>query len=179
MKRIKVIILFVLLLFITYLYLDNKSYYYGFGKGFLSSKLPNYIRPYYRGTDTGNTGFAFVERDIELDIIDNLHPVYLSNNNKIMIKKFLGYNFDQKTVTIKVRDISNKTRYIEIQENSDKNNEDFVFKELSFTKSDIKYIDLDYNLSYFKRIKLIKNISLILSVLSLIYLFRVLYKNKK
>lgn len=167
MKKIKLITALLLIFLSLFLYLDNKSYYYGFGKGYISSKLPYYIRPHYRGSDLGNTGFSFVEKDVNLDILDNLHPTYVSNNNKIIIKKILGYGFDKEIVIVKIEDSFKQKRYVKIYYEK---NVKFSFDELKFMKGDLKYINLDKSLYYFNNVKMIKNIVFLVLCILFFYL---------
>lgn len=168
--------IFVLLLS-AFLYLDNKTYYYGFGKGLISYKLPNYLKPYYSGSDLGNTGFALTENDeTAIDVLNNIFPIYLENNKKIKIKKFLGYGFSEDVIVVKIVDSTNKEIYIRILNN---NKSDYIFDELKSIPKNLRYINLDKDLNYFKKIKLIKNFVLISLILSFIFLLKeILYKKE-
>lgn len=184
--KIKNIIILSVTLLALYLYLDCKTYYYGLGGcGFLSSKLPPRFEIYFGGSDFGNQGMILMEKDMNLLIIRKSDSISTLDNskNKIIVNKFTGYWFDDKTIVAKIKDKSNINRYIQVYEEVTNNlYPKFICKEINYAPNKLerlKYVDLDKSLNYFKRIKLFKNISLILSALFLIYFFRVLYKSKK
>ena len=178
------IILVCVIVLALFLYLDNKAYYYGFGKGYVSSKIPSRFEILFAGSDLGNQGMILKENDLNLHIIRKNDSLFKDEvGKKIIIKQFVGYWFDDKVIVVKLKDKSNNDRYIEVYEEVTNNPyPKFICKETNYATNKLerlKYVDLDKSLSYFKRLKLSKNISLILSALSLIYLFRVLYKSKK
>jgi hypothetical protein len=83
-------------------------------------------------------------------------------------------------IVAKIKDKNNINRYIQVYEEVTNNlYPKFICKEINYAPNKLKrlkYIDLDKSLSYFKKLKLVKNISLILSTLSLVYFFTILYK---
>ena len=183
MRVIKIILVFIIVLTL-FLYLDNKAYYYGFGNGFISSKLPHRFKILFAGSDLGNQGIILKENDMNLHIIRKNDSLFKDEvGKKIIINQFVGYWFDDKIIVAKIKDESNNNRYIQVYEEVTNNPyPKFICKETNYTihkLHEFKYVDLDRSLSYFKKLKLFKNISLILSVLSLMYLLRVLYKSKK
>jgi hypothetical protein len=100
MKMKNIIILSVTLLAL-YLYLDCKTYYYGLGGGgFLSSKLPPRFEIFFGGSDFGNQGMILMEKDMNLLIIRKSNSISTVDNpkNKIIVNKFTGYWFDDKTI---------------------------------------------------------------------------------
>ena len=183
MKVIKIILVFIIVLTL-FLYLDNKAYYYGFGNGFISSKIPSRFEIFFGGSDFGNQGMMLMENDMNLLLIRKNDSLFKDEfGKKIIINQFVGYWFDDKIIVAKIKDESNNNRYIEVYEEVTNNPyPKFICKETNYTihkLHEFKYVDLDRSLSYFKKLKLFKNISLILSVLSLMYLLRVLYKSRK
>jgi hypothetical protein len=180
----KIILVFVIVLAL-FLYLDNKAYYYGLGgSGFLSSKLPPRFEILFAGSDLGNQGMILKENDMNLHIIRKNDSLFKDEvGKKTIINKFVGYWFDDKIIVAKIKDKSNNNRYIEVYEEVTNNlYPKFICKEINYAPNKLerlKYIDLDKSLSYFKKLKLFKNISFFLSALSLIYLFRVLYESKR
>jgi len=172
MKKIKIVIIIYFLLSVSYFYLDCKSYYYGFGKGYISYKLPDYIRPHFRDTDLGNTGFVFVEKDINLNVIDNMYPVDTSNGSLINIKTFLGYGFNKKIIIVKVIDSNDSLRYISVNQT----NSGYRFYELLSMQKGLKYINLDHSISYFNKFKVTKNVLLFVLLIYTFILFLKLLK---
>ncbi|WP_291098457.1 MULTISPECIES: hypothetical protein [unclassified Flavobacterium] len=184
MKKI-IILSFTLL--VLFFYLDSKTYYYGFGNGFFSSKIPHRFEIYFAGSDFGNQGMILEENDMSLLIIHKNGSIFMDDTKKkIIIDKFLGYWFNDKIIIAKVKDKNNNNRYIQVYEEVTNNlYPKFICKEISYSHNEfggLKYIDLDKSLNYFKKLKLIKNISFILCVLSLVYSIKVFYlryKSKK
>jgi hypothetical protein len=184
MKVSKIIIVFVIIILSLFFYLDNKAYYYGFGNGFTSSKLPRRFEIFFGGSDFGNQGMMLMENDMNLLIIRKNDSLFEDESvKKIIINQFVGYWFNDKVIVAKIKDKSNNNKYIEVYEEvTNKPYPKFICKEINYTPNkldELKYVDLDKSLSYFKSLKIFKNISLILSALSIIYLFIVFYKNKK
>ena len=183
MRVSKIVLVFVIVLTL-FLYLDNEAYYYGFGKGYVSSKIPSRFEILFAGSDLGNQGMILKENDLNLHIIRKNDSLFKDEvGKKIIINQFVGYWFDDKVIVAKLKDRRNNNRYIEVYEEVTNNPyPKFICKETNYAldKLDrLKYVDLDRSLNYFKKLKLFKNISLILSFLFLIYLFRVLYKSEK
>ncbi|MBY0487315.1 MAG: hypothetical protein K2P85_09045, partial [Flavobacteriaceae bacterium] len=129
-------------------------------------------------------GMIIKEKDMNLHIIRKNDSLFKHEvGKKIIINQFMGYWFDDKVIIANIKDKSNNNRYIEIYEEVTNNPyPKFICKETNYALNKLegfKYVDLNRSLSYFKKLKLFKNISLILSALSLMYLFKELYRNKK
>ncbi|MFV5701601.1 hypothetical protein ACM55F_06980 [Flavobacterium sp. XS2P12] len=184
MKKIRVVGIIWLSILSVFLYLDSKAYYYGFGQGFLSAKIPSRFSVLFAGSDLGNQGMVLKEKDLNLWIINCNDSIFMSDTEKkIMIKKFVGYWFNNKTIVAKVKDNNNKNRYIEIYEEvTNALYSNFICKEMRYPPDeydDLKYIDLDKSLVYFKRFKLIKNLTIVLFVFMSLYGLRLFYLRRK
>lgn len=183
MRVSKIILVFIILLTL-FLYLDNKAYYYGFGNGYVSSKIPSRFKILFADSDLGNQGMILKENDMNLHIIRKNDSLFnYEVGKKIIINQFVGYWFDDKVIVAKLKDKSNNYRYIEVHEEDTTNlYPKFVCKEINYALDKVdrlKYVDLDKSLSFFKILKLFKNLSIILIFLFAIYLFAVIYKGKK
>jgi hypothetical protein len=172
------------ILLVTFLAIDSQTYYYGFGKGFLSDKIPNRFSILFAGSDLGDQGMILKENDMKLHIIRaNGYISMNKGDSKINIKKFIGYWFTSKTIVANVKDEKNNNRYINIyEEETNSLYPNFILKELKYKPSEfsnIKYIDLDKNLQYFKILKLVKNLIFGLWIISILYGFKLFYKKKR
>jgi hypothetical protein len=181
MKISKTIFLFTIV-FILFLYLDNKAYYYGFGNGFVSSKIPKRFEIFFGGSDFGNQGMILIENDMKLLIINRNDSIFMHDNpkNKIIVNKFAGYWFDDKNIIAKIKDKNNNNRYIQVYEEiTNTPYPKFIIKEIKYLPNkldNLKYVDLDKSLSYFKKLKLLKNIFFILFIISLFYIFKIIFQ---
>lgn len=183
MKISKIIFVFIITI-ILFLYIDNKAYYYGFSKGYISSKIPSRFEILFAGSDLGNQGIILKENNMNLHIIRKNDSLFKDEvGKKIIINQFVGYWFDDRIIVAKIKDKSNINRYIQVYEEVTNNPyPKFFCKEINYDHNKLerlKYVDLDKSLSYFKNLKLFKSISLLLSVLSLVYYFTLLYKSRK
>lgn len=184
MKRIKVTITLCLALLCVFLVLDRKSYYYGFGNGLISSKIPDRFEVVFAGSDLGNQGVIIEENQMGLWIINRNDSIFVNNDkDKIFIQDIKGYWYNNNVIIASVLDSESKKRYIEIyEESSNELYPNFICNEMKFPPdefSDVDYIDLEKSLDYFKRLKLIKNLSFLLWVISVLYLLRTIIKSKR
>lgn len=186
--KMKNAIILLLTLLVLFIYLDSKTYYYGFGSGFFSSKIPHRFEIFFGGSDFGNQGMILMENDMNLLIISKSGSIFMNDDTKkkIIVNKFTGYWFNDKIIVAKVKDKNNNNRYIQVYEEvTNKLYPKFICKEISYSHNEferLKYIDLDKSLSYFKRLKLLKNTAFISCVVFLLYIFRMFYfmaKSKK
>ncbi|GIZ09484.1 hypothetical protein FUMI01_22110 [Flavobacterium sp. UMI-01] len=143
--------------------MDSKSYYYGFGYGILSSKVPERFTMHFGGSDLGNIGVIIEENFMNLMIFFKGRSVEITDKKeKVFIKDFDGYWFNNKLIIVKFKDNDNKQRFLKIYEEVTNdlhpkiNIEEMKYAPLDH--NDLKYIDLNLDLNYLKRYRLFKNL---------------------
>jgi hypothetical protein len=162
----KKIIVCLLLLVLTFLYIDNKAYYYGQGFGLITSKIPPMYSVLYAGSDLGYQGIIIKENDMGGHLVRPFDSIFVQlssgKEDKVIVKKIIGYGFKDNSFLIKVQDVNNKLITAEIH------GIDFVKRKK--IPPDYKYIDLDKSQYYFTRFFLVRKIIIILLILTFIYL---------
>jgi RNA binding exosome subunit len=163
---------------IIYLILDYQAYYYGLGKGYLSKKIPKKfsIHILFAGSDLRYQGMIIDESGVGgVFLFYRGSTIYLDNNsnieNKIVVKKVLGYYFNDDNFIVKILEPGNKITTIQIiakiskKDVSDINHS--LYKITNINESKLKYINLDKSILYFQYFQLAKNISLIALVINI------------
>ncbi|MBD0726710.1 hypothetical protein B6A10_16180 [Flavobacterium sp. L1I52] len=144
--------------------MDSKSYYYGFGYGILSSKVPERFTMYFGGSDLGNRGVIIKENFLNLNMFykGSKFVEITDKKEKVFIKDFDGYWFNNKLIIVKFKDNDNKQRFLKIYEEvSNDLHPKINIEEMKYAPLDdydLKYIDLNLDLSYLKRYRLFKNL---------------------
>ena len=169
----KKIVVFVILFFVIFLVLDYQSYYYGFGKGFLSEKIPKSanVKILFADSDLGYQGMVVKE-----DAIGGVYLIHTSkqfpiitypynhNSDTIYVFKVLGYYFNYNTFIVKILSYDNEIENIKITAKKYHKNPiyyaHFMEKIYQLDKEHLKYIDLDKSISYFQHFKLVKYLCL-------------------
>lgn len=180
MKRSQYLLLFSL---IAFLILDCKSYYYGFGEGFVSKKIPNHfsVNLLFGGSDLGYQGMSLLENDIgRMYIIVKNKNITTVEGVEMTVGKFLGYYFNKEIFIAKILDENNKIVNVEVIPKKSSLDATYIYHDLSivsgFNEKDLKYVNLDKSIMYFQYFRLLKNISFIALIIFL--LLNILQANK-
>ena len=167
MKKVTV---FFLILLIAFLYIDNKAYYYGQGFGVVASKLPPMYSILYARRYLDSSVFIVKEHDMGTHLVRPSDSIFvqlsLGKEDKVIVKKIVGYGFKYKSFFVQVRDINNKLVVAEVY--------GYDFVKRKNIPLDYKYIDLDKSEDYFKRFFLVRKIIMMLLILNFIYLLTTL-----
>jgi hypothetical protein len=110
MKRLYILAFSFLLVFLIS---DSRAYYYGYGWGIFSRKIPEsaHVKILFAGSDLGNQGMIIQEDNIggiylihaSKDFPTIVHYLHNPHKNKaIFVKKVLGYYFDKNTFIVKI-----------------------------------------------------------------------------
>lgn len=156
---------------LVFIILNNKAYYYGIGNSLFFEEFPNFVRPRFSGSDKGNRGFYLVEKETTTHVVDNILPKYLNTGEEILVKSIYGYFFNKERIIINssIHNSLDRKRLVEVIYNE---REGYEYKEIVNISEDMKYIDLDKDISFFKRMIFFKNLSLMLLFVSFfIWLF--------
>lgn len=162
MKKHRTLIIYLSLVSL-FLYMDSKSYYYGFGYGILSSKVPDRFTMHFGGSDLGNRGVTIKENFLNLNMFNKGDLTEITDNKeRLFIKDFNGYWFNNKLIIVKFKDNDNKQRFLKIYEEVTNDlNPKINIEEMKYAPlddNDLKYIDLNLDLNYLKRYRLFKNL---------------------
>jgi hypothetical protein len=184
MKKISFFTLLFLLLFLIF---DCQSYYYGYGWGILSKKIPKsaHVKILFAGSDLGNQGMIIKEDDIGgvylIHSSEKMPMIIEGSSNssgikRIYVKKVLGYYFDQELFIVKILSSNNNVKNINIiaQQYSDYYAHT-LFECKQVNEKELKYINLDKSILYFQYFRLIKNLFfLTFIIMSIILLYKII-----
>lgn len=172
MKKKQYLLLFFL---IAFLILDCKSYYYGFGEGFMSKRIPNHfsVNLLFGGSDLGYQGMSLMEKDIgRMYIIVKNNTITTIDGVEVTVDKFLGYYFNNKIFIAQILDINNKIINVQVIPKRSLKDNTYIYHDLNvistFNEKDLKHINLDKSIMYFQYFRLLKNISFIILVIYLL-----------
>ncbi|MEC4049003.1 hypothetical protein OX284_006155 [Flavobacterium sp. SUN046] len=184
MKLKKGLVILFISLICSYLYLDNKTYYYGFGYGIISTKIPNRFEIFRADSFNENIGFYLIERDLNLYIIFDNKMIHIKNQNEgIVPKKFIGYWYNNKVLLVKIIDNKGVIRYLEIYEElTNRLSPHIIIEELknisydnqinviySGSYTNLHYINLNFDNDFFVKLKLYKFLNLVAIIVGIIY----------
>ena len=182
----KILFLFISLI-VLYLMMDYQAYYYGFGNGWLSKKIPSGYHILFAGSDLGDQGIIIEENNMNGYLVRKDEVIEIENSPKILIKKITDYFFTSHDIIVGLNDSegNNKKIKIGIRPVNKKWKEEHYFEEVFKINKNYKHINLNKSLLYFKYFKLLKNLVLIFLIIVFIILvikyflfllFKIIYK---
>jgi len=153
MRKVKIFLFLGIIFTIGSFIVHNKAYYYGLSSGIFSEKLPDFVRPRFSGADLGNNGFYLIEKDVTVHVIDSRSEIKTLSGNKIQLKRINAYGFSEKDIILQITSIDDIIYFLNISYQDEKG---YSYKQVDEIPRTYKYINLDKNLSYFKRFNLLK-----------------------
>ncbi|WP_068597637.1 hypothetical protein [Vaginella massiliensis] len=175
--------LITLIFGLAFLLIDTQTYYYGIGKGFLATKISPTLKIKFGGSDLGNTGPIIEENDVSgVYLIAKGSDISTKPNNDFIVSKFKSYYFKENQLIAEVVNESNITKYISIvpiQSNNEYPN--YTIEEVllrDFKTTDYKYVNLDYSIQYFKKLKSLRYVIVICFILTIANIIYYWYVNR-
>jgi hypothetical protein len=172
MIRMKIYLILSVLSIFALIFIFNKAYYYGLGSDIVSKKLPDFIRPRFSGTDLGNNGFYFIEKDYTVHVIDNRSKVITKSGNEIHVNYIKAYGFCDNDIIMEVKDTEGAVHFLDV---SYKKTSGYRFEEVKHIPREYNYINLDKSLAFFKVFKIIKSLLIIISMIFTILFIKALW----
>mgnify|MGYP006154367747 CR=1 FL=1 len=174
MKKIQTFLLLSILSIITFILIHDKAYYYGLvlDKTIISEKLPDFIRPKFSGSDLGNNGFYLIQKNTTIHVIDNRSKISTQLEHEIQVKNIKGYGFFNEKIILKVNTNNETVYYLDISYNK---NRGYLFNEVKRIPKEYKYINLEKDLTYFKLFNKVKLMSLVTSIIFILFLIKAIY----
>ena len=172
MKAKYILLIFIFILSIIYLSINNYIYYYGLSNGLFSSELPHKFKPKYLDWEYGNKGFSF-ENEYEIYVLYKENTITIDNKD-YTISEIEAYYFDKEKLILELN-IENEKTFVLVSKNRGKGQQ-FLYhrikdENISQIISGTKQINVKENLNKAKNCKILLNyLSIVIVLLSTFFI---------